>query len=470
MMFFRRILSVCNILSSPSPLKEGGNTAIACCKIVSFLLIFLLTFPALAANVQEVKTNSGITAWLVEEHSQPLIAINVAFHDSGAAYDPDGKQGRTEIVSSLLMEGAGNMDADEFNIALENSALRLGFSADKDNFYGNLETLSEHKDKAFEYLGLALTNPRFDDKAVTRVKSQTISAIKEEQEKPNYRLSRAWRAQIFGNHPYARDEAGTVISVEALNTADFRYFTSHYLTRENIVISVVGDITPAELADLLDKNLANLPEKYAPDTVVSDIKLPETAKQIVISQDIPQTMVRFGMQGIKRDDPDFIPAFIMNYMLGGGGLTSRLAVEIREKRGLTYGINTSLAPMRHGELFEGSFATRNEKVGEAIVALKETLKDYANNGASEAELADAKKYLTGSFVVGLSSNESIVNFLAMTQLQHLGIDYMEKRNNLIRDVTNSQIKNIANQLIQLDKLQVVMVGKPVLNEDKEGKK
>ena len=429
----------------------------------TLIISLLVTFPALAAPVQEVKTKSGITAWLVEEHSQPLIAVNVAFRDSGAAYDPDDKQGRSEIVSKLLMEGAGDLRADEFNIALENSALRLGFAADKDNFYGNLETLSEHKDKAFEYLGLALTVPRFDDEAITRVKSQTIAAIKEEQEKPAYRLSHAWREQIFGNHPYARDEAGTVASVEAMDAGNFRVFLSHYLTRENIVISVVGDITPAELADLLDKALVKLPEKYDPDATVADIKLPDQAKQTVILQDIPQTMVRFGMKGIKRDDPDFIPAFVMNYMLGGGGLTSRLAMEIREKRGMTYGINTSLVPMRHGELFDGSFATRNEKVGEAIAALKETLKNYAENGVSEAELADAKKYLTGSFVVGLSSNESIVNFLTMTQLQHLGIDYMQKRNNLIHMVTNSQIKNMAKRLIKLDKMQVVMVGKPMLD-------
>ena len=269
MMFFKS--SLCVIARRRKPTKQSSfNFWIASCFVLlAVAMTAFLTFPALAAPVQEVKTKSGITAWLVEEHSQALIAVNVAFRDSGAAYDPDDKQGRSEIVSKLLMEGAGDLRADEFNIALENSALRLGFAADKDNFYGNLETLSEHKDKAFEYLGLALTVPRFDDEAITRVKSQTIAAIKEEQEKPAYRLSHAWREQIFGNHPYARDEAGTVASVEAMDAGNFRVFLSHYLTRENIVISVVGDITPAELADLLDKALVKLPEKYDPDATVA---------------------------------------------------------------------------------------------------------------------------------------------------------------------------------------------------------
>jgi zinc protease len=432
-----------------------------------FIFLCLFATPALAAPVQEVKTKAGLTAWLVEEHSQPLIAVNIAFRDAGRAYDQDGKEGRAAMVSSLLMEGAGGLDSDAFTIALENSAVRLGFSADDDNFYGNLETLSEHKEQAFSYLGMALQTPRFDDEKIKQIKSQTISAIIDGQNKPANLLSRAWQKQIFGNHPYAKEELGTKESVEAISVDELRDFTQNYLTKKNMVISVVGDISASELSALLDKNLSALPENYNPEVKISDIKLPESAKQTVIEQAIPQTMVNFGMGGIKRADPDYIPAFVMNYILGGGGLTSRLALEIREKRGLTYGVNTSLVPMRHAEIFAGGFATRSEKVGEAIGALKDVLKEYAKNGASDKEISDAKEFLTGSFVVGLSSNSSIVNFLTMMQLQNLGIDYMERRNNLIRAVTKEQVNNIAKKLIQLDKLQIVMVGKPQLEESKK---
>jgi len=436
-------------------------------KRIIFLIAFFLAAPAFSAPVQEVKSKNGFTVWLVEEHSQPIITTSIAFRDSGAAYDPDGKEGRASMVSALLKEGAGELGAEAFNIALENSAVRLGFAADDDNFYANMQTLSEHKDKAFYYLGLALTSARFDDEAVALARNKTLAFIEERKNKPAARLNRAWNKQVFGTHPYAKPNHGTKKSVETLEVSDFREFTRRYLTSENMIISVVGDINAAELTEFLDKNLERLPEKYAPEIVLVEVTpLPE-AKQTVIEQDIPQTMVRFGMQGIKRDDPDYIPAFVANYMLGGGALTSRLGIEIREKRGLAYAVFSSLSPMQHAAIFGGEFSTRNEKVGEAIAALKNTLDEYAKNGVSEQELADAKRFLTGSFVVGLDSNSNIVSFLTMMQLHHLGIDYLDRRNNLIDAVTSKQISEIAKRLIQLDKLQVVMVGKPELKGSAE---
>lgn len=429
--------------------------------------VFTLTAPAFAATVKEVKTPSGFTAWLVEEHAQPLISVNIAFRDSGIAYDPSGKEGRASMLTSMLTEGAGDLDSEAFSRALETNAIRLAFSADEDNFYAKFATLSEYKDKAFYYLNLALQKPRFDDNSLARVKRQTILALKQQQEKPDYRLSRAWQERVFGTHPYSRDGDGTVETVEKLSKNDLYDFTNRYLTRSNIIISVVGDITADELSALLDKNLGSLPDKYNPDVKLSGSSFPQDAKQIVIEQDIPQTIIHFGMEGMKRDDKDFITGFVMNYLLGGGALNSRLNEEIREKRGLTYSAGTSLNPMQHAATFEGGFATRNDKAGEAVAVLKQILKEFAQKGTNEAELTDAKRFLIGSFVVGLDSNASIVNFITMMQLHHLGIDYLDKRNNLIAAVTVEQLNAMVKRLIQLDKLQVIMIGKPQLNGIKE---
>ncbi len=439
-------------------------------KKIIFIIAIFFSFPTFAATVQEVKTAAGFTAWLVEEHSQPLISVSIAFRDSGVAYDAEAENGRVAMVSELLSEGVGDMDAKAFSLALENSAVRLNFSADYDNFYASLESLSENKEKAFAYLGLALTNPRFDDSAVERVKSRTLAAIKEQQEKPAYRLGRAWQAQLFGKHAYSYPELGTQEIVQKLTAKDFRRFTSNYLSRENIIISVVGDITAAELSVLLDKNLEKLPAKYNSEIKISDIAIPDAVKQIVVDQDIPQTMVRFALKGLKRDDPEFITGFVLNYMLGGSVFGSRLGSEIREKRGLAYSVSSALTPMRHAAIWQGSFATRNEKVGEAVAVLKNTIKEFAENGVSEKELEDAKKFLTGSFIVGLDSNGSIVNFITMMQLQNLGIDYIERRNNLIRATTRQQINQLAKRLIDVNKLQIVMVGKPNLETTTEKNK
>ena len=403
----------------------------------------------------------------MEEHSQPLISVNIAFKNSGTAYDPSGKDGRTALTTEMLAEGAGNMDSEAFAKALESHAVRLSFSADEDNFYSDLETLSEKKEQAFSYLGLALQNPRFDDDAFARKKRQTLSAIKQQQEKPNYRLSRAWHERIFGTHPYSKPELGTLETIEKLNKNDLKNFRKNYLTRENIIISVVGDITSAELSALLDKNLVDLPATYKADVTLIDVILPKDSKQIILEQDIPQTIIRFGLEGLKRNDPDYITGFVMNYVLGSGTLTSRLNNEIREKRGLAYSSSSSLVPMQHAAVFAGGVATRNEKVEETLTVLKQTLSDFYLKGISEDELSDAKRFLTGSFVVKFDSNSSIVSFLTVMQLYNLGIDYMDKRNSLINEVTVEQINAMAKRLIQLDKLQIVMIGKPQLNGTKK---
>lgn len=431
-------------------------------KKIIFLLVLFINSQAYATTIKEIKTPGGFNAWLVEEHSQPLVSVSIAFKNSGTAYDPDGKEGRTAMATAMLAEGAGDMNSESFARALESHAVRLSFSADSDNFYANLGTISEHKDIAFSYLGLALLHPRFDDGDFARIKRQTLSAIKQQSEKPGYLLSRAWAQNLFGAHPYSKQELGTLPSVEKLGKNDLKNFTQNYLSRANIIISVVGDITEVELSALLDKNLNTLPINYKPDVRIEDIKLSQDSKQIVLDLDIPQTIIRFGMEGLKRSDPDYIVAYVMNYLLGGGTLTSKLNNEIREKRGLAYSVSTQLEPMQHAEIFEGSLATRNEKAGESIEILKQTLKHFAENGTTEAELTDAKRFLTGSFVVKLDSNSSIVNFITMMQLKNLGIDYMDKRNNLIEAVTTRQVNDMAKRLIKLDKLQIIMIGKPQL--------
>lgn len=432
-------------------------------RIIISTVCLLASASAFATNIQEVKSKSGITAWLVEEHAQPLISVHITFRDSGSAYDPNGKDGRAAMTSYMLMEGAGNMDSEAFSKALETSAIKLSFAADTDNFYAVLNTLSEEKEKAFNYLSLALTQPRFDDSSLARIKRQTLLAIKQQQEKPYYRLSRAWQERIFANHPYSKDDMGTEKTVSNLSKIELQNFVKKYLTKENIIVSVSGDITPAELTILLDKSLSNLTATYKPDVKISDISPPADNKQIVIEQDIPQTIIHFGVEGIKRSDPDYITAYVMNYLLGGGTLTSRLNTEIREKRGLTYSASSTLTQMKHAALFEGGFSTRNEKAGEAISALKQTLNELSQNGIDESELSDIKRFLVGSFVVKLDDNNSVASFLSMMQLHHLGIDYINKRNDLINSVSVKQVNEMAKRLIHIDNLQIIMVGKPILN-------
>jgi len=431
------------------------------------LMLALMVLPqcALAADVQEVVSAKGIKAWLVEDHAVPLLAVKITFRDSGAAYDPKGKEGRASMAAAMLTEGAGKLDATAFSMALEDHAIELGFAVDDDTFAGRLTSTSEFTQQAFDLMGLALQHPLFARVSMDRVRLQMLSALHAQEKEPQYLLRQRWSAQLFGDHPYARNGLGTAKGVASLKDADLKKYLQAYLTQDRLVVAVVGDITPEALSLLLDSTFGALPAAAHPDSVVADVTIPNLPQQTVVVSDIPQTIALFGTQGVKRDDPAFYDAYVMNYLLGGGSLSSRLFSEVREKRGLTYGISSGLTPMRHAALWSGSFATRNEKVGDALKALRETLQTFANEGPSEEELAKAKQYITGSFVLSLDSNQAIASFLITMQMQRLGRDYLNKRNGLMEAVTREGVKAMAVKIADPKRLQVVMVGKPALDMD-----
>ena len=433
-------------------------------RILAGVFLFAMTCaPAWGGEVKEIVTPSGIRAWLVEEHSLPLFSIRIAFNDSGYAHDPAGKEGLSNMVAGMLMEGAGDMDSNSFNEALESRAIQMNIATDEDKLETMMEALSETKEEAFSYLGMALTAPRFDDSALERVRAQAISLIAQQEQEPGYAAHRKWQQLAFGDHGYGHPSLGDKKSIGSLTRGDLKDFAGHYLTRENMLIAVSGDITPEELSRLLEANLAKLPEHFTPTTQVAEVKLPTKGETVTIPFDIPQTMVLFGTQGLKRNDPDYFNGYVMNHILGGGGsLNSRLNQEIRAKRGLAYSVNTRIDPMTHGASWMGGFSTRNEKAGDAVKALLDTLKDFVAHGPTQAQLADAKQFLTGSFVLSLDSNANITGFLISMQENHLGRDYFEKRNSLVNAVTREGVMAMAKRILQPDNLLLVLVGKPNL--------
>lgn len=428
--------------------------------LLAILCISFFATAASAAEVKEVVSAKGIKAWLVEEHSLPLVAVHVAFEGAGFAHDRSGQEGRANMAAQLLTEGAGDMDARAFNKALESRAITMNAGANEDLLEVSVQSLSEHKDLAFSYLSQMLAKPRFDKDAMERVRRQILASIKQAEQTPEYQMERAFMRQAFGDHPYAQPELGTSSSVGRLDTYDMQHYTETYMTQENMLVAVVGDVTPDELKTLLDKYFTGLPTKYKPDAKLAEVKIAKGGKPKVVDFAIPQTMIAFGLQGLKRNDPDYIPAYILNQILGGDGLSSRLWKEIREKRGLSYGVYSQMAPYSAGAVWKGSFSTRNEEAKNALAVLKDTLDTFAKDGPTEAELSDAKKYLTGSFVLNLDSNADLAAFLINMQYNRLGKDYLDKRNDMIEAVTRKQVQALAKQLIDTQALITVLVGKP----------
>lgn len=421
-----------------------------------------------AAQVKEVVSPKGIKAWLVEEHALPLVAIKISFKGAGYAYDPADEQGRANMTAALLMEGAGSMDQREFAEALDSHAIHMNTSVGEDTFDLSLESLSEHKALAFSYAAMALTEPRFDGSAIERTKNQSLSIIKQQEQQPGYLLARAFKKAAYGKHPYGQEQVGTKDTLDSLSESDFRRVQERFLSRENMVIGAAGDITPEELAKLLDEYFGKLPAKYDPDTRLDEVTIAAGAEPTVIEYDIPQTIVQFGTQGIKRNDPNYIAAYVMNHILGGGGsLTSILGEELRETRGLTYSVGSFIEPMQYGAIWRGGFSSRNEDVRKAVNVLLASVKVFVDQGPTDKEVADAKQYLIDSFVLNLDSNADIASFLVNMQINALGIDYMDRRNSMVASVQKAQIMEMAKRLIDPEKMLLFMIGKPVMQQQQQ---
>lgn len=415
--------------------------------------------PASAAmQVERVVSPGGVEAWLIRDTTIPAIAIEFSFR-GGAALDPPGKEGLAYLAMQLLTEGAGERDSQAFARALEDRAIGLGFDAGLDSVQGSLKTLDEHRDVALELMRLALTRPRFDPADVERARAGVLADLRRTAEQPNTLASRTWMATAFPDHPYGRPTRGTLDSVPKLTVDDFRSFVAARLARDNLVIGVVGDIDPDRLGRVLDQAFGDLPAHAAP-VDVAEVVPQGAGRTIVVRRNVPQSVVSFGQAGIKRDDPDYYAALVVNYIMGGGGFNSRLVNEVREKRGLAYSVYSYLSPLDRAGLVMGGTGTANARVAQSIALIRVEWQRMREAGPTPDELANAKTYLTGSFALQLDSTTRIARMLAQIRYDRLGIDFLQRRNGLIEAVTLDDVRRAARRVFDVDRLLTVVVGNP----------
>ncbi|MFM1814911.1 MAG: hypothetical protein RLZ98_1606 [Pseudomonadota bacterium] len=409
-------------------------------------------------NIQEVKSPGGIKAWLVEDHSVPLFAMRFAFQ-GGNSQDPAGKEGTANFLSAMLDEGAGDLNAQAFQERIEDLAIKMGFEEGTDWFYGRFSTLTDNRDAAVEMLRLALNKPRFDADAVERIRKQLLTSIAFAERDPGRVAGKAWDAAAFPDHPYGRPGSGTVESVKAIKKGDLEALRKRVFARNTLKVAVVGDIDAKTLGTLLDQVFGDLPEK-AELVAVPEVAPAKGGIQKVIEMDVPQSVARFGFAALPRKHPDFVPAFVLNHIIGGGGFSSRLMEEVREKRGLAYSVYSQLAPFRHASIMLGAVATKNEEIGQSLDVIKAQLTQVATEGPTAKELEDAKNYLTGSYALRFDTSTKIASQLLAIQTEDLGIDYVNRRNKEVEAVTLEDVKRVGKMLMKTDDLIVVIVGKP----------
>jgi len=413
--------------------------------------------PAGAMTIEPITSPSGIKAWLVREQATPLVALNFAFHGGSSQDDPD-KSGTANLVADTVDEGAGDLDSRAYHQKLESDAIELHLQVGRDNFFGSVRTLNEHRDEAFDLLGLALSKPRFDADAVERVRGQVLAGLKREQTSPNSLASRNWWHAAFPQHPYGRETSGSLESVPKITADDLRDYVHRVFAKKELTVSIVGDIDAAAAGKLIDRAFGALPANDELKPV--PIAVPQgMGRRIVTPIDVPQAVVTFGGNGIERNDPDFMAAYIVNHILGGGTFSSRLYREVREKRGLAYGVSDSLVWFRSAAVVLGGTATRADRTADALSIIEQETKRMAEDGPTAQELADAKSYLKGAYALSLDSSSKIAAQLTQIQLDKLGIDYVQKRDKLIEAVTLADAKRVAKRLYG-GGLLVTVAGKP----------
>jgi zinc protease len=357
-----------------------------------------------------------------------------------------------------LDEGAGDLDGKAFHERVENHAIELGFQVGRDYIHGSLRALNEHRDEAFDLLRLALTSPRFDADAIDRLRGQTMATLQRDTTNPNDLASRRWWQTAFPDHPYGREGKGTLESVPRITAADMREYVRRVFARNELKVSIVGDVDAKTAGMLIDRAFGALPAK-------NDLKPIANAtpsglgRRIVINVDVPQAVVTFGGQGIARQDPEFMAAYIVNHILGGGSFSSRLYREVREKRGLAYGVSDSLVWFRRAAVMLGGTATRADRTADALAVIEQEVKRMAEEGPTPDELAAAKSFLKGSYGLSLDTSGKIAAQLTQIQIDDLGIDYVQRRSALIDAVTIEDAKRVAKRLYG-GGLLVTIAGKP----------
>ncbi len=409
--------------------------------------------------VQEITSpQHGVKAYLLADASNPIISLNFVFKNAGFASDDEREQGLAQMAAALLTEGAGGLSVQELKEELESRAIKVGFSAGKDDFGGSLLTTKANARQAAEYLRMMLTEPRFEQADIQRTKAQMLEMLKRQSEHPARVLELEFAKELYGEHPYGRNPLGQAEDIERITAADLRRFVQNNFSRSNIIVGIAGDVDAAEAEEMLDKIFGGLPENGRID-FVREAEVCFDGRSRKIRRDSGQNMVLKALPGVGRSHEDFYPLFAANYIWGGAGLTSRLSQQIREKEGLTYGVYSYLSLDDKSPLLAVAFASTADKFAQADGLLRKETERFQQKGATEEELAAAKNYLIASYNLRFASIENIAEILTAMQKYNLGLDFLQKRNDYVANITLEQVNRAARKYFDKSRMVSVEIGR-----------
>lgn len=398
-----------------------------------------------------------IKAYLYEDKTNPIISLSFIFKNAGWSSEDAGKAGISALLEQMLLSGAGDYNEEDFNEKLENNAITIGFSSGKDDFFGALLTTGENSPVAYDMLKLALSEPRFEEDDIRRVKTRLTEGLKQQQEQPGQILSLAFAKELYGSHPYGRNPLGQAETADKISRRDLAAFMRKNFSRGNLIVGAAGDISPEELGSVLDDIFGVLPESANINFVrEADADFSPRSKDIPLTT--AQNIAMFAVPGVSRNDADFYPLYVANFIFGGSGLNSRLSQAARENEGLTYSIGTGLALDEKSPTIQGSFSATPENFGRVVQILQREWNDFSKNGATASEVREAKDYLIASYNLRFAAISDIAAIMAYMQRDNLGRDFLQKRNDYVRAVSVEQVNAVAAKYFDNNKLVRVNIG------------
>jgi len=433
-------------------------TGIATWVLAACVLLTISTATAGAVDIKKISSPGGIEALLVEDYTVPLIAVAYSFK-GGSTQDDEGKEGTAKLLTNTLDEGAGSIESQDFQTCIEDNGMSYSFNAGYDSFSGRIKTLRSDREDAFDLLRLMLNDPRFDEGPVGRMKASRLNGLRSQETRPQSIAAKAMRESMFPGHPYSRPSDGTVETMQSITPDDLRNYVERVFAKDNLVVGIVGAISEEEAGAMLDKVFANLPAN-ARLREVPEVKV-QAGQTKHVELAVPQTSISLALPGIKRKDPEFFAAYLVNYVLGGGSFSSRLYSEVREKRGLAYGVYSYLGTYDHAGFFGSGSATRADRAEQTVGVILDEIERMGAEGPTEAELEKARQYIRGSYAIAnLDTSGKIASVLVAIQDADLGIDYIDRRASYIDAVSLDDAKKIAAKLFG-QKPTVITVGKSV---------
>ncbi len=427
--------------------------------LLLFLLFFHIPVGAWAMNpIQHWRTDNGVRVYFVPANELPIVDINVGF-DAGAARDPAGKSGLAHMVNVGMREGAGELDGAAIEARLEDVGAQLTNENGRDMSVFELRSLSERTvvQQAAAVLAAILTQPKFPREAIERERQRSLVALAQEKQSPRDTVERAFFKSLFAGHAYSNPPNGDESGIRAITLEDLGEFHKRYFVGTNAVLTIVGDLSRKQAEKLAQTLIGRLPKGQAAPTLplVPDLHR-ATVERIAFPSN--QSHLLMGQPGVSRHDPDYFPLYVGNYILGGSGLISRLAVEIREKRGLAYSVYSYFLPMRQRGPFIIGLQTRNDQTQLADKVTRETVRKFVLNGPTEEELDAAKKHITGGFPLLLDSNKKIAGNLLNIGFYNLPLNYLDTYASKIEAVTIKDVQDAFRRRVDPERLVQVLVG------------